>query len=62
MSTQDKTYLENISRVFSILPDSKREYLMGVADGMAVMAQRETYQAAGQRERESSENLRRTGC
>lgn len=35
MNPKDKTYLENISKVLSILPDEKREYLLGVADGLA---------------------------
>lgn len=38
MNQQDKQSIENICTVFQLLPDSKREYLMGVADGMAAMA------------------------
>lgn len=38
MNQQDKQRVENICKVFQVLPDSKREYLTGVADGMAAMA------------------------
>jgi len=35
MNPQDKTCLENIYKVFVVLPNDKRQYLMGVADGLA---------------------------
>ncbi len=35
MNQQDKTYLENIYKVFFILPNDKLQYLMDVADGLA---------------------------
>ncbi len=35
MNQEDKTHLENIYKVFSILPNDERKYLMGVADGLA---------------------------
>ena len=38
MTQQDKQYAESICAVFRILPADKREYLLGVADGMAAMA------------------------
>lgn len=38
MNQQDKQSAENICKVIKLLPDTKREYLMGVADGMAAMA------------------------
>lgn len=38
MEQKDKRYAENVCRVIRILPSDKREYLMGVADGMAAMA------------------------
>lgn len=38
MNQQDKQSVENIYKAFQLLPDNKREYLMGVADGMAAMA------------------------
>lgn len=38
MTQDEKTFVKNISKVFLILPPDKREYLMGVADGMAAMS------------------------
>ena len=38
MNQQDKQSAENICKTLKLLPDAKREYLMGVADGMAAMA------------------------
>lgn len=35
MNQKDKACMEKISKVLSILPNEKREYLMGVADGLA---------------------------
>ena len=38
MNQQDKDYVESICKAFCVLPVEKREYLLGVADGMAAMA------------------------
>lgn len=38
MKQDDKTFVKNISEALLILPPDKREYLLGVADGMAAMA------------------------
>lgn len=38
MNQQEKQSVTNICNTFQLLPESKREYLMGVADGMAAMA------------------------
>lgn len=38
MNQQDKDYVESICKAFCVLPAEKREYLLGVADGMAAMA------------------------
>ncbi len=37
MDQQDKTCLENIYKAYFIIPADKRQYLAGVADGMAAM-------------------------
>ena len=37
MNQQDKNYVESICAIFHIPPADKREYLMGVADGIAAM-------------------------
>lgn len=48
MSQQDKQSVENICKAFQMLPDNKREYLMGVADGMVAMAKADAAQVAEQ--------------
>ena len=38
MSEKEKTILENLSKSLSKATDSQKEYLLGLADGMALMA------------------------
>ncbi len=38
MAEKDKSALESVAAALRILPDTKREYLVGVANGMAAMA------------------------
>lgn len=37
MAEKDKTALESFAAAFLLLPEEKRQYLQGVADGMAAM-------------------------
>ena len=49
MSEREKTVAEKLGKAFAALPNEKKEYLIGVADGIAMMAarrQQETAQAA----------------
>lgn len=39
MSEKEKTILENLSKSLSKATDSQKEYLLGLADGMALMAE-----------------------
>jgi hypothetical protein len=39
MSEKEKTILENLSKTLSKATDSQKEYLLGLADGMAIMAE-----------------------
>ena len=38
MSEKEKTILENLSKSLSKATDSQKEYLLGLADGMALMS------------------------
>lgn len=40
MSDKELRIANNFEKVLSVLPEEKKEYLLGVADGMAVMAER----------------------
>ena len=39
MSEKEKTILENLSKSLSKATDSQKEYLLGLADGMALMSE-----------------------
>lgn len=39
MSTEDKTIAKTLAEAISALPDGKREYLIGYAEGVAAMAE-----------------------
>lgn len=39
MSDKEKTILENLSKSLTKATDSQKEYLLGLADGMALMAE-----------------------
>lgn len=39
MSDKEKTILENLGKSLSKATDSQKEYLLGLADGMALMAE-----------------------
>lgn len=39
MSEKEKTILENLSKSLSKASESQKEYLLGLADGMALMAE-----------------------
>lgn len=41
MSDKEKTILENLSKSLTKATDSQKEYLLGLADGMALMAEGE---------------------
>lgn len=41
VSEKEKQIAESIEAAMSNLPDAKKEYLLGVAEGMAVMAERQ---------------------
>ena len=40
MSDKEKTILENLGKSLEKATDSQKEYLLGLADGMALMAER----------------------
>ena len=40
MSDKEKAILENLSKSLSQATDSQKEYLLGLADGMALMAEK----------------------
>ena len=40
MSEKEKTILENLSKSLEKATDSQKEYLLGLADGMALMAEK----------------------
>ena len=39
MSEKEKTILENLSKSLSKASDTQKEYLLGLADGMALMSE-----------------------
>ena len=39
MSTEDETIAKTLAEAISALPDGKREYLIGYAEGVAAMAE-----------------------
>lgn len=39
MSDKERTILENLSKSISKATDSQKEYLLGLADGMALMSE-----------------------
>lgn len=41
MSEKEKKIAETFKKVLPELPEGKKEYLLGLADGMAVMADRQ---------------------
>lgn len=41
MSEKEKHIAEKLAKACEILPDSKREYLIGYAEGVAAMADRQ---------------------
>jgi len=41
MSEKEFVFAETLKKALSTLPEEKKEYLLGVADGMAVMAERQ---------------------
>ena len=41
MSTEDKVIAKTLAEAISALPDGKREYLIGYAEGVAAMAARQ---------------------
>ena len=47
--TEEKTILENLSKSLSKATDSQKEYLLGLADGMALMSE-------GKKKRKSKPN------
>ena len=51
MSEREKQIAENLADAVSRLPDSKREFLLGYAEGVAAMADK----AKGAQERQASE-------
>lgn len=40
MSAKEKEIVRNITEAVSVLPDEKREYILGYADGVLAMADR----------------------
>lgn len=48
MNEQDKKFAETVANIFRILPADKQEYLLGVMDGMAIMATEHTEPAPAQ--------------
>jgi len=46
MSEKEKTVAEKLGQAFDALPNEKKEYLIGVADGIAMMAARRQQEAA----------------
>lgn len=40
MSEKEKTILENLSKSIEKATDSQKDYLLGLADGMALMAEK----------------------
>ena len=41
MSIEEKEIIRNVMAAVSILPDAKREYILGYAEGVIAMAERE---------------------
>lgn len=39
MSSVEKKIIETIASAFQVLPDEKKEYLLGYAEGVAAMAE-----------------------
>ena len=46
MSDKEKKIVETFGKVIPKLSENKKEYLLGVADGMAVMAERKEQEEA----------------
>lgn len=44
MSEKELRIANNFEKILSALPEEKKEYLLGVADGMAVMAERQKHE------------------
>ena len=44
MSEKEKTLLEKIKNMLSILPEEKKEYFSGMVDGIALISQRQDKQ------------------
>lgn len=45
MSEHEKAVAKKLGEAFDALPDDKKEYLIGVADGIAMMAERRRQEA-----------------
>lgn len=43
MSEKEKKIAKTLEEAISNLPEAKKEYLLGVAEGMSVMAERQKY-------------------
>lgn len=52
MSEQEKRIADNIAKACANLPESKREYLLGFAEGVAAVAER-----MGKEERNEAEGV-----
>lgn len=45
MSEKGKAVAEKLAEAFDVLPEAKKEYLLGYADGVAGMAAKQTQEA-----------------
>lgn len=50
MSEKEKSIAESLTRACELLPDGKKEFLMGYAEGVAAMAKKAKEQTNGEAE------------
>ena len=47
MSEKDAKKIERLSAIVATLPETKKERLLGIAEGMAIMKEKETQEKVG---------------
>lgn len=50
MSEKERNIADSLAHTFELLPDSKREYLIGYAEGVAAMAEKASEKSNGEKE------------
>lgn len=49
MSAEEKKVAESLVQAFEMLPDNKKEYLLGYAEGVAAMAEQQKAKTAAEK-------------